>query len=198
MEETKETNNNTEKKEGFLDEIVLEFKKFGMDEKILIESFIPLVIKLFDELRRETFRFEGEQKRISKIKNEVLPNVRNLILQNISSTRNFLLSLVTFSLTVSGVFISAIVSSRVDISGPVIFGAPLAYLGLVSLAVSIMTAVWYLTFIHVREGEELRNYLCSQEEIFKDFDGILEKFYKDRQSFDEYLNERHSLYDKKL
>jgi hypothetical protein len=196
MKNNKKIKNGAKKKGGFFGEIISKLKEFGIDEKSLIEVAVPFGMKFFDELKREVFRFEAEQKRISELRNGTLSSARDLIIQNISSTRNFLLTLVTFSLTVSGIFISAIFSSKVSISWPIFFGIPLAYLGLASLALSITIAVLYLTFIHVREGEELRDYLNFQEKMFKDFNNILVRCYKEKKSFDVYLNERQFLYDK--
>lgn len=173
------------KGEGDLGEIDL--SSFGLDAESL-KTFAPLIKKIIDEIKRESFRFVEEEKRILETKNDAVRTIGDLLTKNIMSIRSFLLTLMTVSLAVMGAIISVWASN--------IFIMCMLYIGLGSLAICVLTSIIYLTFIHVRENNELTESLNFQKKAFRKLHRTLIEYHQENKTFDEYLKEKLVLFDK--
>jgi len=160
-------------------------KELGLDEELL-KALELLMKELLTELKRESFRFVEEEKRIIDSRNKTIQSIGDLLIKNITSIRGFLLTLATVSLAVIGAVIPNLK----------LFNLPLVDLGLLSLAICVFVSIIYLTLIHVRENDELTNYLNFQKKALQELHASLLKCYQENKTFDAYLKEKGVLFDK--
>ena len=181
IEEFAENLNKTLKNdsEGF------DLKEFGLDGELL-KTLEPLKEKLLTELKKESFRFGEEEKRIIESRNKTIQSIGDSLIRNIISIRGFLLTLATVSLAVIGAVIPNLK----------LFKLHLAYSGLSFLAICVFVSIIYLTVIHVRENDALTNYLNFQKKAFLELHELLIKCHQEDKTFDVYLKEKGFLFEK--
>lgn len=146
----------------------------------------PIISKILDEIKNETYLYAKEDEKIIDGKNKATESIGQLLIINISSIRNFLLTLTSFSLVVTGAVLSILSSNSHDfIKIPL-----LAYISLVFLAICIITSIIYLLHIHMRENNQLSNILKFQKDAADKLHEFLIKNAENKKTFNYYITGR--------
>ncbi|MDD4625045.1 MAG: hypothetical protein PHC82_01830 [Candidatus Pacebacteria bacterium] len=169
-------------------EIISLLKNFGIDKEA-IASFKPLAQKAIIDFLRGAPKFIEEEKRIEEVMRRNIKEEAELLVKNIYSVRNFILTLMGFSLTIVGI----VSPNRAYFHHEIILGFGLAALGLY-----IICSVLFLLYIHTTENRKHADHLNFNRVALKDIKALLLKIYSDpTKNIDNYLSEKEKLIESK-
>jgi hypothetical protein len=164
----------------------------GIDEN-MVEAIKPIFPKIIYEFIRGIPKFAEEERRIQEMMRNSTQEKGGLLVQNIYSTRTFLLTLTGFSLSVIGIVLSTL-SPNKELFGHIGF----LYFGLILLGFEVVGSVIYLLYTQTIENNKLYNHLNFDRQLGKDLTDLLAKVYMDpTKTFDNYFMEKKILLESK-
>jgi len=171
--------------------LILTSLKLG--DKIKPEILTALILNWID-----TFRWRGDalgyakiEEKLILLKKERMASLSDMTVANISSIRNFMLTLATVSITVSGAVISVLASdNKTSLFRFAVCNIPLVYVGLVLLVLCIIVAIIRLAYILVLENDLLAQSYNIHNRVFTNIQNQLEKNLKDKKPLNGFLDEQ--------
>jgi len=165
----------------FLDDLKIDNEKL----EILKKKFGTVIADFIEE----GYRYAGEEKRILNIKDHAVKSIGDLLIQNILSTRSFLLTITGFSLAAIGAIFSVIASSNQTIFTYLW----LMYIGLGMLGLCVIFSLIYLLQKMTTDNQKLSQDLKFQRSATEELHSLLIQYVEEHKPYVEYIKVREPL-----